>query len=109
MEVLADLEKKGRDAAAKNVTAAAEAKKRKGGGTAKVTTKRQTVGVVAEVAIESSSSCSSTAGSNSVGFKPVIEVPLEVLAATLVPEPSAANPLPSLLGKDSSDAEVPLD
>jgi hypothetical protein len=64
-----------------------------------VTTKKQKVGVVAEVPIESSSSRSSTARSNSMDLPVANEVLVEVAAMIVALKPSAANLLLSLLAK----------
>ena len=105
-EVFMALEKE--EAATRNVTVAAEAKKRKGGGAAKALAKKPRVGVLAEASGSSSGSRSTSIGSGSAepagGF--VAPAPVVEGGAPARPEPSAANPLPSLLSEDSSDTDA---
>jgi hypothetical protein len=105
-EVLLGLEKK-KDSS--KAVVAAEAKKRKGCGAVKQLAKKRKAEVVLETPLESSSARSSAAESNSGA-----SVPAEVASAGGVPEvegsravSSVRAPFASLLGEESSDAEVP--
>jgi len=108
-DVLLGLEKK-KDSS--KAVAAAESKKRKGGGAVKTLAKKCKAEVLLEAPVESSSTRSSTAESNSVDSAPP-EVAkaapaaggLQALVSRAVS--SVRAPFVSLLGEESSDAEAP--
>jgi len=108
-DVLLGLEKK-KDSS--KAVAAAESKKRKGGGAVKTLAKKRKAEVVLETPTGSSSDRSSAAESNSVESQPAEVAKTTPTARGLQAEVSRAvssvrAPFASLLGEDSSDAEVP--
>jgi hypothetical protein len=126
LEVLATIEEKKRKAATKNVTAAAETKKRKGVGASQVAAKKQKTSVTAEASAASATSSTSrsvkaSANAKEDSAKNSGRCSMSTGAKKFVaskdggcgqgavgedhPEPSAANPLPGVLGGDSSSSD----
>jgi hypothetical protein len=123
-EVLATIEEKRKKAAPKNAIALAETKKRKGGGASKVVAKKQKVSTSGPTSAASSISSSGRASADAVeistensGSGPIeammvaegVGAPKEASGHRVEgadpPEPSAINPMPAVLGGDSSSSE----
>jgi hypothetical protein len=124
-KVLASIEVKSKRVAAKNVTAAAKSKKRKGTGISKAAGKRQKIlasGPAASAVASATSSAGASAdadedtakntggGSTLAGVEVEKSIALEYFSGAQTgsmdrPKPSAANPMPSVLGDDSSGSE----
>jgi hypothetical protein len=123
-EVLAMIEEKKKKATAKNTMAAAESKKRKGIGASKVVTKKQKISMAGPSSAASSVSGSARASTDAVevsaensGGAPAeavaeaekIDAPKDIggqrVEGANRPKPSAVNPMPGVLGGDSSSSE----
>lgn len=121
-EVLNAIEEKKKKAATKNVTAAAESKKREGMGGPKALAKKQKASAVVTTPAASSACASgsaeegSTEGTGGGGAestqgvdKPAVSEDVgggRGLEGVERPEPSAANPMPAVMGGDSSSDEA---
>jgi hypothetical protein len=124
-KVLASIEEKSKRAAAKNVTMVVESKKRKGTGVSKAAGKMQKIlasGPAASTVVSVASSAGASAdadeetaentsgGSTLAGAEVEKSATAEYFSGTRTgridrPEPFAANPMPDVLGDDSSGSE----